>query len=196
MHYYEDNDGRIAHFVAEYNKRQAYRWDQTLQYQMHRLKEDMERLEVMHEALVVIYESERRLQSDTKKFIDTDRLNNADVNRAFFNMKREQFGKLQKMGSFRELHENELTLFKTHMEDFDQAYKVKETTLVSLRKNATLELIGMYRVYALIRAFYPRNVLDAIFQVYTEAVFSGVVLITHHMVKVALSTVRTQGARK
>lgn len=183
----------IKRFVREYNEGEVHRWEQSVQYQMHRIKEDISRLEMMLTSLIKVYEVDKELEKCTRLFIRTDALNNIDVNRVFLKLKKYQYTRLQyveKIGAPLE-KEKIKSLFEEHIEEFKLAYKAKEATLVCMRKQAKLELLAMFEVYLLLsQQQQQKQHLHSIFRYYMRLIFSDVVMINDHLIVVTLDTLQ------
>lgn len=164
------------------------------------MNEDIERMQVMKASLSELTESHRQLLVNMRHFIHTDRLNNIDVNHVFTKMKRIQHAKLEAMAAFAGERELEIVCIQEHIDEFRLAYDAKKKTLVHLRKSASAELVAMFERYLLMASSFTLlrsqpDVLAHIFgHAYLRLIFSDVVLITDHMISVALATLdgRTQ----
>jgi hypothetical protein len=191
----------IKTFVGAYNEEQEEgARERSVQYAMHRLREDIERLRLMKYSIGVVFEGHRVLLSTTKAFVRTQSLNNTDVNSVFLKMKTEQYERMQCMERFTdaslENHVKTSQIFDEYIEEFEQAYKAKEKTLVLLRKNVANDLILMFNAYRQFCTVLPsRAPLALVFKSYMHHIImtSGLYFINEHLIDTVLKSL---GARK
>lgn len=190
---------RIQNYVEEYNRCHVVSHQRSVQYQMYRLREDIERLKRMKDSLTEVHKSQTQLVYNTRVFINTYRLNNVDVNQVFLKMKRDQYTRLDEMIHDGTTREEQLTTMQEYVEEFKVAYDAKQKTLIYLRKTASAELVCMFDAYLLFSSLSLSPIMAYLFgHHYTRVIFHDVVLINEHLIKMAFDTLyaRTRGGRK
>lgn len=184
---------RIRAFVSAYNEAHEKERDKSVQHQLQKIREDIERLHLIRYSIRSVYEEHRILQARTNAFIRTQPLNNTLVNDFVLEMKKEQYKRYLSMESFTDATvENERKtsyLFDEYIEEFEQAYKAKKETLVLLRLSVANDLVRMFAVYRLFSTVVEcRPFVGRIFELFMHNIVttSGLFIINEHLINAVL----------